>query len=112
MAEIPSALFPKSSLSEIRSAVYLQDWRGMHFHFSHEPLSLVLSTAMSVMEIRLYIKSPPSTARDPFPPYIGPLDPLSEQSKVRLSRALRFAGSRVRLLLWLLPSAPRTPWLQ
>ena len=102
MAEIPSAIFPKSSLSEIRTAVYLQVWRGMHFHFSLEPLSLVLGTALSALEIRMYIKSPPSPARDPSPPYIGPLNPLSDQSKDRSSRALRFAGSRDFLLHWFL----------
>ena len=98
MAEILSAIFPKSTLSEILSAVYLQDRRGMHFRFSLEPLSHFLGTALSALEIRMYNKYPPSPSRDPSPPYIGPLNPLSEQPQERSSRALSFAGSGDHLL--------------
>ena len=90
MTEILSAIFPKSTLSEILYAVYLQDRRGMHFHFSLEPLSHFLGIALSALEIRMYNKSPPFPSHDPSPPYIGPLNPLSEQPQEHSSRAMSF----------------------
>ena len=68
-----------------------------------DPLSHVHGTALSVLEILMYIKSPPSLYRDHSPPYYEPLNPISEQLPVPSLSALSFADPGDRFLWFLAP---------